>query len=100
MELKRGPGRPPKESVSNNPSDESAPPQVAARSSGKVFAKTVQLGIGVDLLGSALSLNHKKGNSLEVTPIGIKAIGGKSNRVVLIPWANIRAAELLPDSDS
>jgi hypothetical protein len=62
----------------------------------KILAKTVQLGLGVDLLGSALSLNSRTGNILEVTPLGIKAISKKTNRVVLVPWANIRAAELYP----
>lgn len=60
----------------------------------KVYAKTVQLAIGVDLLGSAMSLNDRRGNELEVTPLGIKAIGQKSKRVILIPWTNIRGIEL------
>lgn len=80
-EVKRGPGRPAKEET-----------QVQ---SGKILAKVVQLGIGVDLLGAALSLQSKKGNELEVTPLGIKATSAKNGRVVLIPWANIRACELL-----
>lgn len=61
----------------------------------KVLAKTVQLGIGVDLLGSALSLQSRKGNELEVTPMGVLATSGKNGRRIIIPWANIRACELL-----
>lgn len=61
----------------------------------KVLAKTVQLGIGVDLLGSAMSLNCSRGNELEVTPLGVKATSKKTGRIVLIPWANIRGVELI-----
>jgi len=60
----------------------------------KIYAKTVQLAIGVDLLGSAMSLNDRRGNELEVTPLGIRAVGLKSKRTVLIPWTNIRGIEL------
>lgn len=72
-------------------------PNIVKSNSGKVFAKTVQLAIGTDLLASATSLNSKRGNLLEVTPLGIKARSAKSGRVILIPWTNIRAAELMPD---
>ena len=61
----------------------------------KVLAKMVQLGLGIDMLGSVLSLQSKRGNELEVTPIGIKAYSEKSKRTILIPWANIRGCELL-----
>lgn len=59
----------------------------------KVLAKSVHLGLGVDLLGSQTSLTSKRGNELEVTHLGIKATG-KTGRVVLIPWANIKGVEL------
>lgn len=97
--IRRGPGRPPRlmenvvvaeKVVIKDQQNEK--PVVDKR----VLAKTVQLGVGVDLLGSALSLNAKLGNILEVTPIGIRAVSKKNGRIVLIPWANIRAAELIP----
>lgn len=64
----------------------------------KVLAKAVHLGLGVDLLGSKTSLNAKSGNELEVTPLGIKATG-RSGRVVLVPWANIKGVELEGTAD-
>jgi hypothetical protein len=75
--------------------DNVKPIKKAQDTSGKVLAKTVQLGIGVDLLGSMMSLSSSRGNELEVTPLGVKATSKKNGRVVLIPWANIRGVELL-----
>lgn len=61
--------------------------------SEKILVKTVQLAIGVDLLGSAMSLSSSRGSTLEMTPIGIKAVG-KSGRIVVIPYSNVRGFEL------
>lgn len=88
-EVKRSPGRPKK--------DEPIQELIKKAEPGKILAKTVQLGLGLDLLGSTLSLNHRRGNELEVTPIGIKATSAKNGRVVIIPWANIKGVELLPN---
>lgn len=63
----------------------------------KVLASSVHLGLGVDLLGSKTSLNSKRGNELEVTALGVKAKSQKTGRVVLIPWANIKGIELMPE---
>jgi hypothetical protein len=59
------------------------------------YASVIQLGIGVDLLGSKVSLNSKMGNLLECTMPGVIATSRKTKRRVFIPWANIRAAELI-----
>lgn len=61
----------------------------------KVYAKTIQIHAGLDLIGSKMSLSHKHGD-LEVTPIGIKVVSRKTNRIVIIPWGNIKGAEILP----
>lgn len=63
----------------------------------KLFAKTVHLGVGTHLISSKESLAASRGNTLEVTPMGVLAISGKNNRKILIPWANVRAVELQPD---
>jgi hypothetical protein len=65
----------------------------------KVLAKSVHLGLGLDLLGSKTSLNSKRGNELEVTALGVKAKNA-AGRVVLIPWANIKGVELAPEEPS
>jgi len=64
------------------------------------FAKTVELGIGLHLLGAKMSLNSspKTGTTLECTDVGVVAISGKNGREILIPYANIRGAELMPEA--
>ncbi len=66
----------------------------------KLYAQTVHLGLGVDLLGSKTSLSAKRGSTLEITPLGIKARSQKSKRVVLIPWANIKGVELDKENEN
>lgn len=58
------------------------------------FAKVVQMGIGVDLLGAAMSLSTRQGNKLAITAIGVVAHSKKTGRCVLVPWANVRGCEL------
>ena len=54
----------------------------------------VQLGIGVDLLGSLLSLNTRSGNELRYFyGKGCLAISKKTNRIVWVPDSNIRGVE-------
>jgi hypothetical protein len=107
---RKGPGRPPKAQPQELPPEpvkleeemiavkiqpsESIAEKIIDKSA-KVLAKTVQLGIGVDMLGSAMSLNNSRGNILEVTPLGVRAVSKKNGRVVLLPWANIRGVELV-----
>lgn len=61
----------------------------------KVYAKVVHLAVGVDLLGSKTSLVSKKGNTLEVTNLGVVATSGVNGRKLLIPYTNVKALELL-----
>lgn len=60
----------------------------------KVLCKAFHMVIGVDLIGSKTSLSTSKNMELEVTPLGIKAYSKSSKRLVLIPWTNIKGAEL------
>lgn len=60
----------------------------------KVLCKAFHMVIGVDLIGSKTSLSSSRNMELEVTPIGIKAHSKNSGRTVLIPWTNIKGAEL------
>jgi hypothetical protein len=62
----------------------------------KVYAKTIQIHAGLELIGSKMSLSHKQ-NDMEVTPIGIRVLSKKTKRTVIIPWGNIKGAELLPN---
>jgi hypothetical protein len=61
----------------------------------KVLAKIVQLGLGLDLIGSKMSVSNRNA-ILEVTPLGVKMISRANNRVVLLPWSNIKGVELIP----
>jgi len=69
-------------------------PETNEQSPKKIYAKVVHLAVGVDLLGSKTSLVAKKGNTLEVTPLGILAVSGNNGRKLLIPFPNVKAAEL------
>jgi len=62
-----------------------------------IHAKTVQLGLGVDLLGSRMSLNASRGNTLKLHEFGVIATSGKNGRRVLVPWSNIKGVELFSD---
>ena len=70
-------------------------PDIPASEDAKVFATQVELGVGCHLLGQTLTMSAARGSSLEVTRLGINAIS-KSGRVVLVPWTNIKCAELTP----
>lgn len=60
----------------------------------KTLAKTVQLYAGLDLIGSKQSVNYKDAE-LEVAPMGILMTSKKTKRSILLPWANVKGAELL-----
>lgn len=64
----------------------------------KILARVVHLYTGLDLIGSKTSINASQGE-VEVTPIGIKVTSKKTSRIVLIPWANVKGCELMPEDD-
>lgn len=65
----------------------------------KVLASKFQMVVGVDLIGSKMSMAASKNIQLEVTPIGIVAISKGSGRTILIPWTNIKGCELYTNSE-
>lgn len=71
---------------------------MAKETKPKVLAKVLQLYAGLDLVGSKMSMNNRDAE-LEVTPIGMKVTSIKTKRIILIPWANIKGVELLPQSE-
>lgn len=77
-----------------NPKPEYDQAAVEARINNKVLAKTMQMVVGVDLIGSKMSMAHSRTLELEVTPLGIKALSKNSGRTILIPWTNIKGVEL------
>ncbi len=64
----------------------------------KVYAKLVQFGVGVEMMGSSMSIDNRR-STLEVTPIGVKTTSKKNGRTIIVPWANIKACELVPVLD-
>jgi len=64
-----------------------------------IKAKTVQLGIGTDLLAGRNSLNASATSELILTDRGVVACSNKAGRMVLIPDANVRGIELMPGTD-
>ena len=62
-----------------------------------ILAKNVNFVNGVTALGSKLSLQASKSNTLEVTPLGLKATSQSSGRVILVPFTNISGMELYPE---
>lgn len=70
-------------------------PQIRLAEPKKILAKAFHMVVGVDLIGAKTSLATSKNMELEVTPLGIKAYSKSSKRTVLIPWTNIKGAELL-----
>lgn len=57
--------------------------------------KTVQFAVGIDLLGSKMTLTASKNNELEATPYGIMAHSQASKRWILIPYPNCKGVEFI-----
>lgn len=64
----------------------------------KVLAKTVHLYAGLDLIGSKSTISSREAE-IEVTPIGMRVVSKKTKRVILLPWANVKGAELFPEPE-
>lgn len=58
--------------------------------------KTVQFAIGVDLLGSRLTMSSNRNNELEATAIGVMLYSKTTNRYVMIPYSNCKGIEFFP----
>lgn len=61
--------------------------------------KTVQFAVGVDLLGSKLTLSSGRGTELEATGVGVMAHSKSTGRYVLIPYSNCKGIEFLPPEE-
>lgn len=59
--------------------------------------KTVQLAIGVDLLGSMMTLSTSKNIELIEIAHGIEARSKATGRIVVIPFTNIKGYECEPE---
>lgn len=64
----------------------------------RILAKSFQMHLAVDMVGSKSSMAASKNIDLEVTPLGIKMFSKASKRIVLIPWPNIKGVELYNDA--
>lgn len=62
-----------------------------------IKVRAMQLAIGVDLIGSKMSMAASKNIDLEATPIGIRMFSKASNRTVIIPYSNVKGFELEPN---
>jgi hypothetical protein len=62
----------------------------------KNAVKVVQLIVGLDLIGSKVSMNFRE-SEMEAMPFGVIATSKKNGRRILIPWANIKGCELFGD---
>lgn len=71
----------------------------AAAKPTKVLCKNMHMVVGVDFIGSKTSMSASRNLELEVTPLGIKAFSKSTGRLVLIPWTNVKGAELFPVKD-
>ena len=67
--------------------------------SSKILAKTTHLYAGLELIGSKTSI-HSREAEMEIVPFGIKVTSKKTKRVILLPWANVKGCELLPEMDA
>ena len=60
--------------------------------------KVIQLAIGVDLIGSKMSMAATKNVDLTELPHGVEMHSKGSNRTIVIPWSNIKGYEIFPDA--
>jgi hypothetical protein len=61
--------------------------------------KVVQLAVGCDLLGSKMSLSQSHNTDLITVEDGVAALSKKSNRIMFVPYTNIKGMELFPSEE-
>lgn len=71
-----------------------APPSAPLNTANKELVQVMHLYAGLELIGSKSSVNAKEA-LMWVTPMGVKMISKKSRRKILVPWSNIKGAELV-----
>lgn len=60
------------------------------------FATQVEFGVGCHLMGQTLTLSASRGSTLQLAQMGVLATAVSTGRVVLLPWANLKAVEIQP----
>lgn len=65
----------------------------------KVVVNKFQMGLPCDLLGSKFSFSQSRNLSMEATPLGIIMRSKESKRKIMVPWANVKAAEFQWDGE-
>lgn len=75
------------------------PSPVSLKKYPKNTVKLMQMAIGVDLIGSKMSMATRPGVHIEATAVGLKMRSKTSKRVVLIPYANCKGLELYWDEE-
>ncbi len=63
----------------------------------RVVVNKFQMGLPCDLLGSKFSFSASRNLSMEATPLGIIMRSKESRRKIMVPWANVKAAEFAWD---
>lgn len=61
--------------------------------------KVCQLAVGLDLIGSKMSLVSGKNYELEATGIGIRVHSKSTGRVIVIPYSNVKGFEFVVDKE-
>lgn len=56
----------------------------------------VHFAIGIDIIGSKTSLHNSK-YDIEATAIGICATSRSTNRIIVVPYSNVKGFELVPE---
>lgn len=62
--------------------------------------KRFHMYAGVDLVGSKTSMAESRNITLEATSVGIKMHSKTSNRIVVVPYPNIKGFELYPEEQA
>ena len=60
--------------------------------------KVLQLAIGVDLIGSKMSISASKNVELTELAHGIQCHSKATNRIIVIPFSNVKGYECFPDA--
>lgn len=65
----------------------------------KELVKVMHLYAGLELIGSKSTISMREAD-MWVVPMGVKMISRKTKRRILVPWSNIKGAELVPNVEA
>lgn len=60
--------------------------------------KVVQLAVGLDLIGSKMSLSASANMEITELEYGVQVYSKTSGRTICIPYTNIKGLELMPEA--